>query len=83
MLLRAVNGRSMFLGSKDHFAVRLRIAGWSTARIVLVAYAVSLALGGLALYNMFLQPEASIALYSAVAGFFILVGWRLAKIKVT
>jgi UDP-GlcNAc:undecaprenyl-phosphate/decaprenyl-phosphate GlcNAc-1-phosphate transferase len=82
MLLRALKGRSMFLGSRDHFAVRLRIAGWSTARIVLVAYAVALALGGLALYNMFLPPEASLALYSLVTGGFILVGWRLAKIKV-
>jgi len=82
MLLRALHGRSMFLGSKDHFAVRLQIAGWSTARIVLVAYAVALALGGLALYNMFLQPEVSIALYTTIAGLFILLGWRLAKIKV-
>jgi len=82
MLLRALHGRSMFLGSKDHFAVRLQIAGWSTARIVLVAYAVALALGGLALYNMFLQPEVSIALYTTVAGLFILLGWRLANIKV-
>ena len=45
MLLRAINGRSMFLGSKDHFAVRLKLAGWSTKKIVLSAYAASLCLG--------------------------------------
>ena len=83
MLLRAIKGRSMFLGSKDHFAVRMQIAGWSTARIVLLAYFIAVMLGGIALVNMFLPREASIAVYSAVAAFFILFGWRLSRIKVT
>jgi len=82
MLLRAMKGRSMFLGSKDHFAVRLRIAGWSITRIVLLSYLVALCLGGLALYNMYLPKEASIVLYSSISVFFILLGWRLSKIKV-
>jgi UDP-GlcNAc:undecaprenyl-phosphate GlcNAc-1-phosphate transferase len=81
MILRALKGRSMFLGSNDHFAVRLRIRGWSTARIVLVAYFVAILLGGLAIYNMFLPPDASIILYSVISAIFILLGWRLARIK--
>jgi len=81
MILRAVKGRSMFLGSNDHFAVRLRIHGWSTSKIVLVAYVVALLLGGLALYNMYLPPQSSVILYSVVALAFIVVGWCLAKIK--
>lgn len=83
MLLRAIKGRSIFLGSKDHFAVRLQIAGWPTTRIVVVAYIVSLLLGTLALYNMYLPREASIFLYSTVGVFFILLGWRLSKIQVS
>jgi len=82
MILRAVKGRSMFLGSNDHFAVRLRKHGWSTARIVLSSYFIAVILGGLALYNMYLEPEESIALYSGISGFFILLGWRLSKIKI-
>jgi UDP-GlcNAc:undecaprenyl-phosphate GlcNAc-1-phosphate transferase len=82
MLLRAIKGRSMFLGSKDHFAVRLKIAGWSIARIVLLAYLIGGFLGGLALFNMFLPREASLTLYSIVLGFFVLLGWRLSRIDV-
>jgi UDP-GlcNAc:undecaprenyl-phosphate/decaprenyl-phosphate GlcNAc-1-phosphate transferase len=82
MLLRAINGRSMFLGSKDHFAVRLKLAGWSTKRIVLSAYAAGLCLGIAAICNMFLPTESSIVLYCTISAIFVLLGWRLARIKV-
>jgi UDP-GlcNAc:undecaprenyl-phosphate/decaprenyl-phosphate GlcNAc-1-phosphate transferase len=82
MLLRAINGRSMFLGSKDHFAVRLKCAGWSTKRIVLSAYAAGLCLGLAAMCNIFMPTESSIALYCTIATVFVLLGWRLARIKV-
>ena len=82
MLLRAINGRSMFLGSKDHFAVRLKSAGWSINRIVLTAYSVALLLGISAIFNMFLPTESSVILYVLVSAIFVLVGWRLSRIKV-
>ena len=82
MILRAMKGRSIFLGSNDHFAVRLRKHGWSTAKIVLSSYFLAVVLGGLALYNMYLEPEESVALYSGISGFFVLLGWRLSKIKI-
>ena len=82
MLLRAINGRSMFLGSKDHFAVRLKYAGWSTARIVLCAYAAGLFLGGVAIFNMFLPTQSSVVLYSILSAMCVILGWRLSKIKV-
>ncbi|MGH9856243.1 MAG: hypothetical protein ACRD4B_00225, partial [Acidobacteriota bacterium] len=83
MLLRAIKGRSMFLGSKDHFAVRLKLAGWSTKRIVLSAYLAGLCLGIAAICNMFLPTESSIVLYCTISAIFVLLGWRLARIKVT
>ena len=82
MLLRAINGRSMFLGSKDHFAVRLRIAGWPIARIVLCAYAAGLILGSIALINMFLPTQSSIVLYAIISALCVILGWRLSRIKV-
>lgn len=82
MVLRARNNRSMFLGSKDHFAVRLKTAGWSVPRIVLSTYAISSALGGLALINMYVAYQVSIVMYAALLLICLLVGWRLAKIKI-
>jgi UDP-GlcNAc:undecaprenyl-phosphate/decaprenyl-phosphate GlcNAc-1-phosphate transferase len=83
MLLRAIKGRSMFLGSKDHFAVRLKLAGWSVARIVIYAYLAAALLGGVALVNMYLPSQTSIILYCILSFLIVLLGWRLAKIKVT
>jgi UDP-GlcNAc:undecaprenyl-phosphate/decaprenyl-phosphate GlcNAc-1-phosphate transferase len=82
MILRAMRGRSMFLGSNDHFAVRLRKHGWSIIKIVVCSYLLAAILGGLALYNMYIEPDKSIALYSVISGFFVLLGWRLSKIKI-
>ena len=82
MLLRAIRGRSMFLGSKDHFAVRLKYAGWSIKKIVIAAYVAGLFLGTVALFNMFLPSQASIILYSILSFAFVVIGWRLARIKV-
>src|SRR5262249_34699520 len=36
-ILRVAKGKSPFLGSKDHFAVRLKTAGWPVTRIVSVS----------------------------------------------
>ncbi len=83
MLLRALKGKSMFLGSRDHFAVRLKAAGWSTAKIVLTSYLAGLFLGGIALLNMFVHAEYSVVLYSLIVILFILAGWRLSRIQVS
>lgn len=82
MLLRALKRRSMFLGSKDHYAVRLRIKGWSTTKIVLFSYCIAFILGGLALLNMRLPLQASITLYAVVFLFFAVLGWRLSHVQV-
>lgn len=82
MVLRARNKRSMFLGSKDHFAVRLKAAGWPVRRIVLCAYVVSATLGALAVINMYMSYQSSIVMYALLLVLSVLIGWRLAKIQV-
>lgn len=82
MILRLIHGRSPFLGSKDHFAVRLKKKGWSVGKIVLTSYAISAILGGGAIANMFIGKQQSLILYAAVLLFFILSGWRLSRINV-
>jgi UDP-GlcNAc:undecaprenyl-phosphate GlcNAc-1-phosphate transferase len=82
MILRLIHGRSPFLGSKDHFAVRLKKKGWSATKIVLTSYAISAVLGGGAIVNMFMDGQQSLILYSAVLLFFLVAGWRLSRINV-
>ena len=82
MILRSLKGRSMFLGSKDHFAIRLKVKGWPVVRIVMSSYLLSMVLGGLALANMYLAPQQSFIIYGAVFLLFAAIGIWLARIKV-
>ena len=82
MVLRILQGRTPFLGSKDHFAVRLKTMGWSVAKIVVASYVIAMVLGCIALINMYLPAQSSLAVYSFVLVFFLILGWRLARIKV-
>jgi UDP-GlcNAc:undecaprenyl-phosphate GlcNAc-1-phosphate transferase len=82
MVLRSLRRKSMFLGSKDHFALRLKLLGWSTAKVVVVSYLVAASLGACALWNMYLPFQVSIYLYCFIALIFLLFGWRLARVKV-
>jgi UDP-GlcNAc:undecaprenyl-phosphate GlcNAc-1-phosphate transferase len=83
MILRTMKGRSMFLGSKDHFALRLKFMGWPVVRIVLFSYVLSMIFGGAALLNMYLDPRASYVIYGAAALVFAAIGLWLARIKVS
>ena len=82
MVLRILRGRSPFLGSPDHFAIRLNRKGWPVKRIVLLAYVLAMVLGGLAILNMYLPEESSLALYGSTLLFFIFLGFGLSRIKV-
>src|SRR5262249_13964484 len=82
MILRIMKGQSPFLGSKDHFAIRLKIIGWPIGRIVLTSYIVGGVLGLLALLNMYLTAQDSLILYGTVAVFFLVLGFRLSRVKV-
>lgn len=82
MILRAFNRRSVFLGSKDHYAIRLRSIGWSITSVVIASYVISAFLGLIAVWNMFLSYQTSIVIYSIVLLFFLISGWRLSRVKV-
>ncbi len=49
MFLRFRRGQSVFKGSNDHFAIRLKRLGWPVKRIVAASYAVSVLLSAWAL----------------------------------
>lgn len=82
MILRLMQRKSPFLGSKDHFAIRLKIAGWPVSRIVIGSYVAATVLCILSLLNMFLPVTYSVVLYVAIAICFLGLGVVLSKIRV-
>jgi UDP-GlcNAc:undecaprenyl-phosphate/decaprenyl-phosphate GlcNAc-1-phosphate transferase len=82
MILRLMQRKSPFLGSKDHFAIRLKIVGWPVRRIVIGSYVAASVLCILALINMFLPVTYSVVLYVVVAICFLGLGLMLSRIRV-
>jgi len=81
-LLRIARGRSPFRGSPDHFAIRLRTAGWSVEGVVNATYAAGFALGVLAIWNLFLTESQSIVLVGGAAASMALAGVGLGLVPV-
>jgi UDP-GlcNAc:undecaprenyl-phosphate GlcNAc-1-phosphate transferase len=82
-LLRIARGRSPFKGSPDHFAIRLRTAGWSVPGVVNAAYAAGFGLGVLALWNLFLTEGQSLVLVGGAAASMALAGVGLGLVPVS
>lgn len=82
MILRMLHGHSPFLGSKDHYAVRLKQRGWTVRRIVLVSYFIAAMIGCFAILNMFMNRDSSIILYSCALLFFVVTGLWLSRVKI-
>ncbi len=82
MFLRIIKGKSPFFGSKDHFAVRLRIKGFSVPFIVISTYGVGLIMGGLAVLNLYLTFRYSLILIVATGLFYIVSALLLVRISI-
>jgi UDP-GlcNAc:undecaprenyl-phosphate GlcNAc-1-phosphate transferase len=81
MVLRLARGRNVILGSKDHFALRLRKAGLSTEGTVYLSYVISIVMGILALINMHCSWYQSIFISSGILLFFLGLGIYLGRIR--
>lgn len=80
MAIRIRKGHSPFLGSKDHFALRLERVGWSRGRTVLLSAAVAAFLGFCAFLATQFDLKGALALYALVAALVFWVGRRLALV---
>lgn len=81
MVLRLLKGKSPFLGSPDHFALRLKKRfNWSSRKTVGFVLAVQLGLAAIVLVNFFSTPMVTVigGLFSIF--FFIGFGWWLSKV---
>lgn len=60
MVMRAKKGLSPFLGSSDHYAIRLRRLGLGIRQVAIISYFISAILSGLAIMIMFMSPFYSL-----------------------
>ena len=81
MYLRQRRGISMFLGSKDHYALRCRKAGLSVRQIVLLSYAATLLAGATAIWIMYASPLKTVGILAGVAAVVLLIAWKLSQIE--
>ena len=81
MFLRRQKGLSMFLGSKDHYALRCLKAGFTVKQTVVGSYLATLLLGAGALTIMYLSP-AHTCLFLLGGGVVVLgIAWKLSRIR--
>jgi UDP-GlcNAc:undecaprenyl-phosphate GlcNAc-1-phosphate transferase len=67
MYVRWLRGIPVFLGSPDHFALRLRRWPLSVPQVAVVSYAAALLLGGVGVLSMFASLGVAIGLIGATA----------------
>lgn len=80
MYLRLRKGQSPFLGSKDHFALRLEKLGYSRGKIVFMAASASAFLGFCAFLVTQMSMISAAAVYAVVLAAILLLSQALAEI---
>jgi UDP-GlcNAc:undecaprenyl-phosphate GlcNAc-1-phosphate transferase len=79
-ILRLNKGKSPFLGSKDHFALRLERVGFTRGQIVLLAAAAAAVLSFCAFLATLLTLWPAVELYLLVTAALCGIGWRLSRV---
>ncbi|MCB4790832.1 MAG: undecaprenyl/decaprenyl-phosphate alpha-N-acetylglucosaminyl 1-phosphate transferase [Elusimicrobia bacterium] len=79
---RIKKGKSPFLGSKDHFALRLELSGFSRKHILSITYFVSAFLSFAAYMITRMDVEGALILFVIVFAMAIFISYRLGKISV-
>ena len=81
MWLRHQRSISMFLGSKDHYALRCLRVGYSVRQIAIMSYAATLVLGGVALLITQTSPINTFWILLVLGIGAIYIGWKLSQIE--
>ena len=82
MAIRLRQGKSVFLGSKDHFALRLEAMGYERKKIVLLAYTISAFLGFSAFFITRVKFDMAVVIYLFIAFLAFLFATKLSAVKV-
>jgi len=81
MYLRFRKGKSPFLGSKDHFALRLEASGLTRKNVVIFIWLIAVILSFAAFVISRVQLLVAIIIYTIILALAIFGGWKLSKIK--
>ena len=82
MYLRYMKGQSPFMGSRDHFALRLEVFGFFREEILVIAYSASLFLTFIA-YEITIVPRPYATLIYTITGIIaVAFGTWLARIPI-
>ncbi|MFH1612807.1 MAG: MraY family glycosyltransferase [bacterium] len=82
MILRKLKGKSMFKGSPDHFALRLKSFGISNFKVVLILYGMSLILGICGYLVTITTFHQAAIIYSFVILGLLILGWKIGQLKI-
>lgn len=80
-LVRIKNGKSPFMGSKDHFPLRLEKIGFSRKQILVIVYITCVILGISAYIFVNSSSVLSIFIFIFILLVFIFASYKLAKVK--
>src|SRR5881397_1492162 len=83
MYVRWLRGIPVFLGSTDHFALRLRHWRLSVPQVVVVSYGVALVLGGVALGMMVMPMKTALVLVGATMTLSVMAAVWLKRIDMS
>jgi UDP-GlcNAc:undecaprenyl-phosphate GlcNAc-1-phosphate transferase len=81
-VMRIKKGKSPFMGSKDHFAFRLRKLKFPKLAILLISYFITIIMGETAFLAAYMDLENAILVYFLLVFFFIVFFYLLSLIKV-
>ena len=81
-IMRMIKGKNPFLGSKDHFPLRLEKIGYSRKQILIFVYILSFILGIFAYTIVNLNDNISYLIFSLVIILLVLFSIKLSKVKV-
>lgn len=81
-IIRILKGKNPFLGSKDHFPLRLEIIGFSRKQILILIYTLSFILGIFSYTIVKINDNISYLIFSFVILLLIIFSIRLSKVKV-
>ena len=81
-IIRILKGKNPFLGSKDHFPLRLEKMGYSRKQILVFVYILSFILGIFSYTLVNLNDNISYLIFSLVIILLIIFSIKLSKVKV-
>lgn len=83
MYIRKLRGIPVFLGSPDHFALRLRRWALSVPQVAALSYGVAFVLGGIGIASMFVRTEIALGLVGGTALLGVLAALWLKRIDMS